>query len=67
MADGYQVQAVEDVAPLTHSDFVFPKVCYVLKRLKDGQEVRLRLRRSLGWQAGQVISQEALAAASGSA
>ncbi|HVE43029.1 MAG TPA: hypothetical protein VNM14_24350 [Planctomycetota bacterium] len=51
----YVVKEVQEAPRLSHLSQMFPECIYTLIRQEDGKSLRLLLRRSTGWKAGDTL------------
>jgi hypothetical protein len=51
----YLVREVQEAPRLSHLSHVFPECVYTLIRQEDGKSLRVLLRKSLGWKAGDTL------------
>ncbi len=51
----YLVKDVQEAPRLSHLSQLFPECIYTLIREEDGRSLRVLLRRSTGWKAGDTL------------
>jgi hypothetical protein len=51
----YLVKEVQEAPRLSHLSHLFPECIYTLIRQDDGRSLRVLLRKSIGWKAGDTL------------